>query len=663
MISAANLDAGSIKSAILNIIDNQDRTTIKDAINQLGFDYTSIFDIYDKVLLLIKNNSRYSMTNFMKEYVMQPSNIIDDLVNTGNAIIVDGKASYANIEKLIFTIIKFVSNIARSVISFTFKILGMALGQLTAIFDFNSKGLNDRINDVTRFIDNLIEESEHDKEYYEDVKKYFTDFRDRGLNVSNLLDNDEEIMGYLKLGKEITNPTKPLLKAITDSDPKSDLSICIKFVLNVLGVLKNSQGKFSDIEKEINQLPDFVFGIELKAACQHYYKYILQTLPKSILEEKISAYLPDAVDLIHSMFDVVNTLHNNLDKELTNITGIKEPELKTLCEKVASWTGDSEDIFSIIATVMAYFEMGTPENCTYAAETAKKVIGKGFYILSKLSSNSEYPFTLIFNTISGRSEKYSTLFNKKAITLKEFAKTIYQPLETLVNVVHEVTSRIKSDLTISEVIALVPKTFLNLDATIDKLKALQGNGYTHDNVTLPMIVDCITIGDKLKAGGNSFNDLVPLKLAVDASKAIKDTPPDQLTTKVVCNALEHDSDLITLKISNFEGKLTSEQTSLASLTKTFTNFDFSESFSSISNLAGKIANKEIITTNDVETTVKTVVEDAQQHTPKNPTPKKLSSGAIAGIVIGCIAAVAIIVVVIIVVIRRKNDDSEISQKP
>lgn len=665
--AAANLDAGSIKNALLYIVDNQNTITISGAINKLGYDIQPIFDIYNKMLETLKPKSGYTTPQFFKDYIIQPQSIVDEIVNNAGSIVVDGKFNYQYIENLIFAIVKLISNSLQIVFSFVFKELGVILGQLTAVFDFNAKSLNARINNVISAFDIII--ARNPDEDLKEIRQRIIDFRDTGIDLSQLL--PEEMMDFMKLGQQITNPTKPLIKAFADANPNSDFGVVVNLLLKILDVLKSGEGKMADIKKSIDALPDRkILDIELKSNCTKIYNYLFTDLPKSILEDPMVDWLgkifdkEEASDFLNYLLELIWGISDNYEEKLTKIFELAESSLVNLFKKVDEWTGGTKDIIPMASEILSYFEMGTPENCTFAVQTSIKALGKVSYILSKLSSNSAFPFTIIFDTISGRAEKYSKLFNQNQIFIKDIANTIYPSLGILIDVANKVASNVKNDMKLKDFLALVPKTFLDVIETIKKLDQVQSEGYTYNNVTLPMIVNCITISNKLKVGGNSFNDLVPLKLAFDAATKIKETPADQLTTKVVCTALNQDPDLFTLKVSSFEGKITSDQTSVASLTKTFTNFDVTKSFTAISNLAGKIANKEVITTNDVETAVKDVVEDAQQHIPKDPTPKgTLGTGPIIGIVIACVVVVAVIVAVVIIIKKRNANDSDGAQKP
>lgn len=538
-IKAANLDPEHLKDAIINIYDNQATTTISSALNQLGFDYAQLFDMYDKILKLFQTNSNYPITQFLKDYVVQPPSVIDEIFSNLKIIIIDRKVSYKVIENLILSFVKFFSNILHSLFQFIFKVLELVFKPISHILDFNAKNLNSRINDVVNGIEKLITSNSSYYSVLEGVKIILTEFRDRGLKIGNFISGKNEIVRIINHVREIANTKKSIIIAIADADPDSDFGIFVHFALNISKILKDGQRKMIDVEKCINELPQrFSYKSDIKILYDTFFK----ALPSSIIYESFVDWFGqiinsrlDALDMLEFLFDELDYLHSSLSLSISDEFGINETEFVANYERIAEFTGGSRDIVDFISTYLAEESLGSDENISFALQTVFKLTGRILNTISKFKDNSAFPFTMILEPISRFAEKYAKLFSKEKIYFKDLFDVIYKPLNILIVVIYEVSSKVKKDLTYGELIEMIPKTFIDAPATLDNIMKLPKEGYTYKNITLPKIVDCIVIGNKLKTG-NSFNDVVPLKLIVDASIILNTTEPGKLTISDVCNA-------------------------------------------------------------------------------------------------------------------------------
>lgn len=653
---AANLDVDKIKNAVGNIYINRS-TTILDAFDQLGFDFRPLFHILDKILEVFKPGSNYSITQFLKEYFFQPPSLTDELIKNAKIIFYDWEISYEIVENLLLSIVKLISSFLQSVISFVENLLVHFFKQVSFIVDFRAKSLNDRIKNV---IDGLINDPEKDPDVVK-IILVLDQFNKNGFNFKTLI-SDENTKHVFSLIEKISNPNSPLIKTIVQESDISAPGNLINFASEVISILKNSNGKMSDIQNSISNIDgDDEDYAEIKIAMTFLYNTLIDPLPKLIAEDRIVSWLSNfmdrsgAEDILTTVLSLPSLIQASQANKVADLISMNKAELDTYIKMISKWTS-SANIAEIASDLLPLFHLGTQANCQLAANTVQKALGKVLPIVSKLGSVSSFPFNIIFDPLSRFVDKYAKLFSQEKITLKELLSSVYQPLGILVDVVNGVTSQIKSDPTVGDIFTLIPTTFLNVEATLDKFMNLQNEGFSYENVTLPKIVECFVIGGTLKADG-TFHDVVPLKWLVNAAKMISSTSPDELTTAAVFNAFSIDHDFFVREISWFENQIFGEQTSIANILKTYTSFDFTNSLTAFSNLAGKVPS-ELITTADVENVMNMFFEDFERvaAVEDETTKKKLSTGAIVGIVIACVVIVAVIVMVVVIVVKRKKDD-------
>lgn len=678
IINALNFDFNTISNGFKYLVNNVGKTTIPETLKAFGFDLTAGFRLYDDIVKVFEPNSNYPIHQFAKEYVFKPPELIDDLYNPVNTILIQNTVSYNSVEDLIFGTINFFSNAIQSFCSTVMDFIGTILSPFSKIFDLVSRNLASRIGDILVFIDDIKgkDQSNDEPDEFDAIKDILIKFLHNGLSLQDL-DIEAEIF---KLINAFIGPESSLIKAIADFMPDTEISRVINFAYNMIDVFKDENGKISDIQKHINELPEGFFDFPIKALAQRIYDIFIKELPKYVSEKplidlnelNIKFITSENIRfLLDAVIDYSTEIYSNLDKTLCTTFSIPEETLKDVSKLLTKFGNDEDDLFDFVGEILFYAKFANKENCTLFAKTLRLGTKNILSTISRVSGKSAFPYTIVLNPVSSIANSFLTYFSQQKISIRAILEHIYPKSAVILDVAYEVFSKINGDLKLSDFLNLFPPKFINAYDTIANIQKLTKDGYFANNMTLPQLANAIVISSNSKSLKGreiktSFEDLIPIKYLVASSKVIKDTPIEDLTTKKLSEALEIDQTKLINAATSLETSLSSDKLNTAAIIKTFTDFDVTNSFNSITGLVDKLLNNETISTNEVEAVIIAVVEDAKQKSIQPKTPKKgLSAGAIAGIVIACIVVVVGVIIGIVVYRWRyhKNSEDSLEYKP
>lgn len=657
-ILALNMNVEQIQGGMNYIIENLNNISIINSFKHLGFDFTPIFHIYDRLLDIIKKGTNYTFNHWFREFVYQPPQLVDKLMDAERAIYAKNKFTYTAIENYFLSLIHLATYSFQSGFTFVFNVLSYVLKPLSMVYDFNSRSPHTRINDAINNLDCLISTTNSsEKEIYEYIKQILLDLDTSGFNFTKIL--DDHIIYHLNVLKEFTDPKASIFKACSDTLSDTDFGKLIGLLFKILDVLKKENGKILEIKTFISSLPESWFNSNLKSSVEYLYNIVMKTFPSEVNNWPIIDWdiLHIGEDTLNSLLEMAKKLKENYNRNFCSLFNINKLYFVQAAGMISTYIETNVDTFDLASDILGMSEFASYRNVSFFVKTIKLSASRTFGTLTRLRYYTAFPFYLMLDAFSSKLENYHNLFNKEKTPITEFLRTINPKYLRILDVLYAVFKDAKSYFTVKQLLSRVPFDFLDVPATIDNIYKLTEQGITAEHITFPQLASCISIKSNI-ANPVSFEDLIPLKAIAHAAKVLNETNENDLTTSVVADAFGMNVDKVKDFAHKAESTIASEKVSLSNIIKTFSDFDLTNSFASVSNLVGRILSKEKITANDIEATVRIIIEDANHHKASKEIPKGLNTGAIVGIIAACVfAAVAITALITYILMRnRRHND-------